>query len=363
MLRRQMHIVLASTARERGGTWRHIADVGIELVARGHRVTLALRADAPALHAAAAAAGLAWRPLRYALRCRADVWHLHLHDTFEPAALAVLALRRLFGPALVTEHLPRTPGSDPSLAPAAGRSRWADHARTAYKRAQARLTARTLVPSQGAARFLQRRYGVGPPRVVVVRNGVARFPAAAQEPTGGGLRVLTIGALVEQKGMDVLLAAAARARHRWEITIVGAGRQRAQLERLARALAPGQVRFAGWVDDPAPFLRECHVVCMPSRYESFGYAAAEAAAWGRPVVGSRVDGLDEIVVHGRTGLLVAPDDPDGLAAALDGLWNDLDTLATLGRAARARAEELFAVQRSVDALLVVYRAEAPPEAR
>jgi glycosyltransferase involved in cell wall biosynthesis len=93
---------------------------------------------------------------------------------------------------------------------------------------------------------------------------------------------------------------------------------------------------------------------MPSRYESFGYAAVEAGAWGRPVVGSRIDGLDEVVVPGRTGILVEPDDPDALAAALDGLWNDVETLATLGRAAREHTHRLFTIERNVDALLSLY---------
>jgi glycosyltransferase involved in cell wall biosynthesis len=349
-----MHIVLASTARTRGGTWRHIEDVGVELGARGHRVTVGLLPAAVELQAAATAAGLAWRPLLRTLPMNADVWHLHLHDTFEAGSLAVLALRCPFGPAVVTEHLPRTPGSDPGLAPEGGRTRGADLARTAFKRMQYALTARTIVPSHGAARFMLRRYRLGPDDVAVAYNGLASFPGAAPPPAGEGLQVVTVGALIDQKGLDVLLTAAGRSRHPWGITIVGAGPRRAQLERMAAALAPGRARFAGWSDDPSAYLRESHVLCMPSRYESFGYAAVEAGAWGRPVVGSRIDGLDEVVVPGRTGILVEPDDPDALAAALDGLWNDLDTLATFGYAAREHVRRLFTIGHSVDALLALY---------
>jgi len=354
MLRRQMHIVLASTARARGGTWRHVEDVGVQLSARGHRVTVGLLPAARELQAAATSAGLVWRPLLRTLRTDADVWHLHLHDTFEATALALLALRRPFGAAIVTEHLPRTPGSDPDLAGDGERSRGADLARTAFKRAQNALTARTVVPSHGAARFVMRRYRLGPADVVVAYNGVASFPARVPALTGAGLEVVTVGALIDQKGLDVLLAAASRSRHPWGITIVGAGPQRAQLERMATTLAPGRARFAGWSDDPSAYLRASHVLCMPSRYESFGYAAVEASSWGRPVVGSRIDGLEEVVVPGRTGILVEPGDPDALAAALDGLWNDLDTLAALGRAAREHARRLFTIERNVDALLALY---------
>jgi glycosyltransferase involved in cell wall biosynthesis len=349
-----MHIVLASTARTRGGTWRHIEDVGVELGARGHRVTVGLLPAARELQAAATSAGLVWRPLLHTLPMNADVWHLHLHDTFEAGSLAVVALRRPFGSAVVTEHLPRTPGSDPDLVPGGKRSRGADLARTAFKRTQHALTTRTIVPSHGAARFMLRRYRLGPDDVAVVYNGVASFPAGVPPLEGPGLEVVTVGALIDQKGLDVLLSAASGSRHPWGITIVGAGPLRAQLERMAAALAPGRARLVGWSDDPSAYLRGSHVLCMPSRYESFGYAAVEAGAWGRPVVGSRIDGLDEIVVPGRTGILVEPDDPDALAAALDRLWNDLETLATFGRAAREHVQRLFTIGHSVDALLALY---------
>lgn len=354
MLRRQMHIVLASTAHERGGTWRHIEDLGAELVRRGHDVTVALLPDARDLQDAATSSGLRWRPLRRTLRMRADVWHLHLHDTYEPAALALLALRRPFGAAVVTEHLPRTPGSDPGLA-AGAPGRWiAAPARTAFKWAQIALTAKTIVPSHGAARFMRRRYGLRPDGVLVVHNGVAGMPVAVDLPARQGLAVVTLGALVEQKGLDVLLSAASRSRHAWPITIVGDGPLRARLQQAAAGLGPDRVRFAGWTDDPSRYLRAGDVLCMPSRYESFGYAAAEAGAWGRPTVGSLIDGLDEVVLDGATGILVEAGDPDRLAAALDGLWEDRERLAALGRAARERVRARFTIEHTADALLVIY---------
>lgn len=350
-----MHIVLASTARERGGTWRHIEDLAAELLRRDHTVTVALLPAARELHDAAMSAGLPWRPLPRMLRRRADVWHLHLHDTFAPAALSLPALRRPFGAALVTEHLPRTPGSDPELAPGAPKPRTGAHARMAFKRAQVALTARTIVPSHGAARFMRRRYGLSEDAVVVVHNGVS-FPESAPPLAGDGLEVIALGALIEQKGLDVLLAAAGRSRHPWRITFVGDGPLRGQLQHAASAVAAQRVRFAGWVDDPSGYLRESHVLCMPSRYESFGYAAAEAGAWGRPAVASRIDGLDEVIVCGRTGILVEPGDADALAAALDRLSEDRETLVALGRAAREHVRARFTIQRSVDTLTAVYEA-------
>jgi glycosyltransferase involved in cell wall biosynthesis len=165
---------------------------------------------------------------------------------------------------------------------------------------------------------------------------------------------VAVGALVDQKGIDVLVAAAGLSQSPWQITIVGSGERRAELERAAARVAPGRARFAGWADEPSAYMRAAHVLCMPSRYESFGYAAVEAAAHGRATVGSRIDGLDEIVVPGRTGILVEPGDPGALAAALDGLWDDFGRIAALGHGARERAQRHFTIARTVDALLAIY---------
>ncbi len=75
----------------------------------------------------------------------------------------------------------------------------------------------------------------------------------------------------------------------------------------------------------------------PSRAESFGVAALEAAASGLPVVASRVGGLPEVVADGETGLLVEPDDPAALAAALSALIHNPERRRAMSAAARAHA--------------------------
>jgi glycosyltransferase involved in cell wall biosynthesis len=86
-------------------------------------------------------------------------------------------------------------------------------------------------------------------------------------------------------------------------------------------------------------------VVVPSRSESFGIAALEAMAVGKPVVATRVGGIPEVVVDGQTGLLVPPEDEEALCAAMHRLLGDRDLQLRLGRAGRLRVVEYFTADR------------------
>lgn len=165
---------------------------------------------------------------------------------------------------------------------------------------------------------------------------------------------LSAGALVRRKGFDVLLDAFARVAdetgaHLW---IAGDGPER---DALAERLPP-RARLLGRRDDVPALLAACDVFVMPSRAEGLGVAALEAMAVGRPVVASRVGGLGELVVDGRTGSLVPPDDPAALAGALGPLLADPALRERYGRAGEARVAEGFLPERMVDAYEELYRA-------
>ncbi|MBK7702330.1 MAG: glycosyltransferase [bacterium] len=104
---------------------------------------------------------------------------------------------------------------------------------------------------------------------------------------------------------------------------------------------PGSVDLAGWVRDMPAFHGSLTLLAAPSRYEGFGLAAAEAGACGRPVVATRVSSLPEVVHDGETGLLVAPDDPAALAAAILRLLDDRELRRRLGAAAAAHVRTDF----------------------
>jgi glycosyltransferase involved in cell wall biosynthesis len=84
------------------------------------------------------------------------------------------------------------------------------------------------------------------------------------------------------------------------------------------------------------YLSHMDVVAVPSRFEGFGLSAVEAMGSGKPVVASRVGGLEEVVCEGETGLLVPHEDPDALAVALGRILTDETLCLSMGRAGRRK---------------------------
>ena len=180
--------------------------------------------------------------------------------------------------------------------------------------------------------------------------------AAAVEPAP--LRIGFVKWLEPKYGPDVLIEALGLLARdvAFEATIAGDGPMRSALEARVRDLGLGKrVRLLGRVDHSAvpDILRSVDVFAMPSREEEWGVAAAEASATGLPVVATRVGGIPEIVVDGETGILVAPDDPRALAAALARLASEPDTRARMGIAGRARVIERFRWDTCVDRMVDV----------
>ncbi len=107
--------------------------------------------------------------------------------------------------------------------------------------------------------------------------------------------------------------------------------------------------------DLAELYRTASLCVIPSTWENFPYVALEALASGTPVVATHAGGLPEIVEHGRTGLLVRPDDPAGLANAISELMNDPAKRARMGAEARRDAENKFSASKVVEQMVGVYR--------
>jgi glycogen(starch) synthase len=202
-------------------------------------------------------------------------------------------------------------------------------------------------------------------RCTVIYSGVQE-PQRDPTPIGALGRFLCLGRLVHDKGFDVALRSFASVHIRFpgtRLVVAGDGPLRGQLEAQAAELNLGAaVEFIGWVppDRVFPLIEGTDIVLMPSRREGLPVAAIEAAHMARPVVASRVGGLPEVVIDGETGMLVEPDDPSALAAAMTILLEDPAAAERLGRAARCRAREQFEWNRHVAAFDVLYRTLTTP---
>lgn len=185
-------------------------------------------------------------------------------------------------------------------------------------------------------------------RSSLILNALRPPPMAPAPVPSGYPMILCVGRLTEQKGFDIALTAFAHVIRRYpdaSLVIAGEGDLRALLERQATDLRlNAQVRFLGRQSHGQVYrlLNEATLLLAPSRYEPFGLVALEAAQMGRPVVASRVDGLEEVVVHGETGLLVEPEKCDELADAILTLLDSPAMCAEFGARARQRAEVSFA---------------------
>jgi glycosyltransferase involved in cell wall biosynthesis len=186
-------------------------------------------------------------------------------------------------------------------------------------------------------------------RLRVVPNGVdtARFAPRADPARGERLRVVFVGRMIPDKGADVLLDAVARLdRDDVELTLVGsqnfdAGATPSPFERdlRTRAAALGdRVRLLPFTPRAAvaEVYRQADVVVVPSRWaEPFALTVMEGMASGVPVVASAVGGIPEVM--GDASVLVRPDDPGELAAALEALADDEALRRRIGAACRAWA--------------------------
>jgi glycosyltransferase involved in cell wall biosynthesis len=115
-------------------------------------------------------------------------------------------------------------------------------------------------------------------------------------------------------------------------------------------------RFLGFRTDAPRIVQSFDVIAVPSLIEPLGNATLEAMAAGRPVAGSRVGGIPEMVVDDVTGLLVPPGSPTALADAFVQLTRDPDRRARMATAARRRAAETFGMQRHGATLQAQYDA-------
>jgi glycosyltransferase involved in cell wall biosynthesis len=193
-------------------------------------------------------------------------------------------------------------------------------------------------------------------RLAVVSNFVDVRAVAARRAPGKG--AVYVGRLSHEKGVDVLVEAIGRLPGR-HLEVVGDGPERARLEALAAAVAPGRVRFLGRLprEQVLDRLRAAAVAVLPSRcHENQPMAVLEAFACGVPVVAADLGGLPELVDAGRCGELFPAEDAGALAAALGRLLDDPARAAALGAAARARAEQEFTPERHLERLDAVYRA-------
>jgi colanic acid/amylovoran biosynthesis glycosyltransferase len=219
--------------------------------------------------------------------------------------------------------------------------------------------------------FARRLDALGAPaeRVVVHRTGIdlARWPwrDRAGDP-GGPLRLVSVGRLVEKKGIGYALEAVRRLRDAGVAVtyeVLGDGPLRPSLEADCRRLGlEDRVRFVGWQSqdlvanalERAQVLVATSVTAANADEEGIPNVLKEAMAVGLPVVSTASGGIPELVEHEATGLLVPERNAEALAARVAELASASERRASLARAGRARVERDYDIERLNDRLVTLF---------
>jgi starch synthase len=297
---------------------------------------------------------------------------VHSHTWY--ASLAGHLASLLYGiPHVMTAHSlePLRPWKAEQLGGGYALSSWAE-------RVAATSAAAVIAVSDGMAADVRSAYPEIPPeRIHVIRNGIDSSEYAPDPGVGalakhgvhpGKPYVLFVGRITRQKGVSVLLRAAASLAPFAQLVLCAGAADTAE---LAAEVASGVAELKEsrsdvvWIPDMLPkrdiiqLLTHATVFACPSVYEPLGIVNLEAMACGTAVVASRVGGIPEVVADGETGLLVPPDDPDALAKALNTLLGDAGRASAMGRAGRTRAVTEFSWHAVAAQTTALYRKLTP----
>jgi len=209
---------------------------------------------------------------------------------------------------------------------------------------------------------LSEEKGLPSKKIVVIHNGcdLTRFVPSHRAPAGLKASlgfheddpVLVILARLEpQKGHRTLLQSLQTVRGEFpqvRLVCLGDGCLRNELESQVRDLGlEGSVRFLGYQPNVADWLALADLTVLPSFWEGLPLSAIESLATGCPVVATAVDGTPEVVVDGKTGLTVPPNDPELLTGAICQLLRDPRLRERMGEAGRRWVVEHFSQERQI----------------
>lgn len=221
--------------------------------------------------------------------------------------------------------------------------------------------------SRSVATHVHRTLGVVERRISVIYNGIPQVQLmSGREELRRELAipddafcVLFVGRLHVLKSVDTLLRAAARLRTRIPnllVLLVGEGYERERLAALNLELGTYDlVRFCGTTSQPEHYFGVADLFVLPSVCEGFGLVVLEAFRAGVPVVASRIEGLSELIDHGRNGLLFTPRDDEQLADQIARLYTDTVLRQRIGDAGRASFETRFTIEYYARQLDQLYR--------
>jgi len=228
---------------------------------------------------------------------------------------------------------------------------------------------RVIAVSRAVAGSLRRK-GTPAAKLVVIPNGLVTSRVDGRPTTaeveewrrriGWDPSRRTIGIVARAKDQKMVLRALAQVKTPVRLVLAGVEPD-GPLGKIAREVQPPHAAVClPFTSEVRPLYELLEVVLLPSRIEGLSQSLLEAMALGKPVIASAAAGNLDLIRHETDGLLVPPLDPAAWAAAIDRVLGDPSLAARLGSAATRTARETFALERTVERTLALYREVVGP---
>lgn len=212
-----------------------------------------------------------------------------------------------------------------------------------------------ICPSQ-ALFDLALRSGISKNKLVVLNNFVEDSYFNIQPKFENKGYFLFVGRLAKEKGVDYLVKAMAK-NPEIELRIVGTGNQEQFLINLVSSLHLKNVKFLGFKSgkELAEEYKNCLATVIPSYYfENFPTTIIESFVYGKPVIGSNLGGIPEMIDHGENGLLFEPGDVNDLSQKIKIMYENKEQASVMGKNGRAKAEANYTSQVYYSKLMKIY---------
>ena len=234
-----------------------------------------------------------------------------------------------------------------------------------------RLTAsmvdKYMAVSESCRRFTIEQLGISPDKIITVYNGIdcreeeTSDIKTPSDNTDDVKKIALVGRFDRQKGHDVLLRALKIIMDRntdlnLNTFFFGEGPDEEKIKAAINRMGlSGKVFFRGVIEDIRGTIAGMDLLVLPSLWEGLPNVLLEAMAEAKPVVASDIEGIDEIVVDGTTGILFEPGNPEAFAEAIMRLLCNQDLAEKMGRTGRAKAVKKFSIENTVAETLTVYQ--------
>jgi glycosyltransferase involved in cell wall biosynthesis len=198
----------------------------------------------------------------------------------------------------------------------------------------------------------------------VVHNGVDAKLFCPAEVVNASNTILSVGNLIPVKGHASLLRAFSRISEQFPqfvLKIIGEGPELSNLRTLARSLnLAGKVHFLGRQSrrKVAEAMQRCAIFALPSSYEGLGCAYLEAMAAGKPVIGCKDQGIEDVIRHGVNGWLIRPNNLKEITSAISLLLSNAELRTRIGFTARQTILQNFTFEYQANQLNRIYREPA-----